>query len=96
MIHDKPHPLAGKTVTVKIIIPPSDKPSVQQGFKIEDWWDRVAGESWTTCDGNPACLQYAMRSGFAKMPIDNEVVYGKVGALGHIVHISEIIEGSEE
>ena len=42
------------------------------------------------CNGNPACLIYAMRSGFANMPIDNEVFYGKIGGLGHIIHQSEV------
>ena len=42
-------------------------------------------------DGNPAALQYGMRSGFSGLPTDNEVVYGKVGMLGYLIHKSEIV-----
>ncbi len=59
-------------------------------YRVEDWWINVAGMSWTEADGNPAALQYAMRAGFAGLPADDDVLYGKVGAFGHIVHISEI------
>ena len=46
------------------------------------------------CDGNPACLVYAMRSATQDqdIPLDDEVLYGKIGSLGHLVHISEIEE----
>jgi hypothetical protein len=60
---------------------------------VEDWWDAVAGKSWMFCDGNPACLNYAMRTGFSeiiKVPTNDEVLYGKIGIFGHLVHISEI------
>lgn len=57
---------------------------------VEDWWDRVAGMSWMVCDGNPACLLYAMRAGFSDLPTDDEVIYGKVGPYGHLVHVSEL------
>ena len=59
-------------------------------YRVEDWWDRVAGKSWMDCNGNPACLIFAMRSGLAGLPTDDEVLYGKVGSFGHLVHISEI------
>ena len=58
---------------------------------IEDWWDRIAGKSWGVCDGNPACLDYAFRcsriTGF-----DDEVIYGKVGGSGKLVHVSLLAE----
>lgn len=59
---------------------------------IEDWWDRVAGDSWMFSKGNPACLIYALRTGFSKMtiPTDDEVLYGKIGSIGHLVHINEL------
>jgi hypothetical protein len=59
-------------------------------FRIEDYWDTLTGKSWMYSDGNPAALKYAMRSGMSGLPLDNEVVYGKIGAFGHLVHISEI------
>ena len=93
MIHDKESELAGKTVKIKEDV---KHPQVENfggsDFRVEDWWDRVSGISWMNAKGNPACLIYAMRKGTSNKPIpfDNEVLYGKVGSLGHFVHISEI------
>lgn len=59
---------------------------------IEDWWENVGGCSWMNADGNPACIVYGMRAGSQEfhVPIDNEVLYGKLGGAGHLVHISEL------
>ena len=62
---------------------------------VEDWWDRVYGESWMSSDGNPAALVYAMRSVDNNLPTDNEVLYGKVGGFGHLVHIKEVSKCSQ-
>lgn len=85
--HAAPHPLAGKTVTL------------QSGFYsgetywIEDWWDRIAGKSWMDCNGNPACMEYALRGD--DDPIDDEVVYGKVGPFGKLIHVRHLPLGGE-
>lgn len=89
--HIDSHPLMGQIVTV---IFKGDHPQLESGaheFEIEDWNDRVFGGSWAFMSGNPAAMIYAMRAGINHLPIDNEVVYGKVGAFGHLVHISEIV-----
>lgn len=90
-IHNEPHPLAGKTVKLK---PSATHFQVHDfggsEFRLEDWWDRVSGNPWGLCKGNPACIVYAMRCATNKLPFDNEVVYGKVGHFGHLVHISEL------
>lgn len=77
-------PLAGQTVKIR------ENVSYLGGesYRVEDYWINVAGKSWMECNGNPACLNYAMRS--TKLPIDNNVLYGKIGDFGHLVHISEI------
>lgn len=70
------------------------QPSTDLGgteYQVEDWWDRVSGKSWTDSDGNPAALEYAFRAGATNLPIDDEVLYGKIGSLGHLVHISEVV-----
>jgi len=84
------HRLAGKTVTLKC----SQDPDNLNGkrYIVEDLWVNVAGKSWIFCDGNPACLKYAVRSAFAMLPTDDDVLYGKVNGLGHLVHVSEVIE----
>jgi len=43
-------------------------------------------------NGNPAALMFAIRSARADLPTDDEVVYGKIGNFGHIIHTSELGE----
>lgn len=93
MLHKEKSPLAGQVVKVKQNVKhPQIDSFGGSDFEVEDWWDRVAGKSWMVCDGNPACLIYAMRTGFGKeaIPNDDEVLYGKIGHLGHLIHISEL------
>ncbi|QES45195.1 hypothetical protein DEJ49_33175 [Streptomyces venezuelae] len=84
MIHSDPHPKAGQTVTVDLGQGP-------QEYRLEDWWDRVSGSSWMYAEGHLACLAYAIRTA-GITPIDDEVVYGKCGGIGHLAHVSEIKE----
>lgn len=86
--HDTLHPLSGERVTVKVAGSQS-----QETFEleVEDWWDRVAGESWMLVRV-PATILYAARLLLHRLPIDNEVVYGKRDGLGHLVHQSELVE----
>ena len=91
MMHDTAHPLAGKTVLLKDFRHP-DVSTTTPEFRLEDWWDRVSGGSWMTARGNPAALHYAARAGFANLPVDDDVVYGKIGYLGYLAHVSEIGE----
>lgn len=94
-IHQNAHPLAGKTVT--IAGHPDDIHSGPVEYTIEDYWDRVSGISWMDANGNPACLKYAIRTGTgqtiggANVPLlTDEVVYGKVGPFGHLLHVNEL------
>ena len=65
-------------------------------IQIEGKWKEISGKSWMNCNGNPACLIYAMRSGFADdIPTDNEVYYGKINGLGYLVHVSELGERTD-
>lgn len=97
MTHEEPFDRAGKTVKLNIKIPESD-PSTgvlteelrDQEYEVKDYWDRLSSGSWMDAEGNPAALKYALRSGIAGLPMDDEVVYGHVGGLGHIVHVSEL------
>jgi hypothetical protein len=89
MIHSEAHPLAGQTVTLALS---RDAPDFKSGdeYRIEDWWDRVSGRSWMDASGNPAAMMYGIRAGFHRLPVDDEVVYGKIGSFGHLIHISEL------
>lgn len=93
--HSDPHPLAGQTVTVTPAFPLSTHPAPGPvTFRVEDWDDRVFGKSWMVNDGNAASMAYAVRSAMGRLPIDNEVVYGKCpSGMGHLVHVSEITSG---
>lgn len=87
MIHEQSSPLRGKRVLIK------DTCGQYGGeeFHVEDWWDRVSGSSWKSTTANPACISYLMRlAGNSGIPIDDEVLYGKIGAFGHLIHISEL------
>ena len=84
-IHEEASPLAGQTVTIK------GGEFAGLEYVVEDWWDRVSGGSWMFATGNPACLEYAIRSGFSgTTPTDDEVLYGKIGAFGKLIHVSDL------
>lgn len=88
-MHTSSHPLSGQKVKIKA-------EANELGGKeilIENWQDIVFGKSWMDCNGNPAALNYATRSAFSKtidIPTNDEVVYGKIGGLGYIVHVKEL------
>ena len=89
MIRDK-HPQSGKTATLTIRgLDPHELTGKE--FRIEDWaenvWDCKSG--WMDQTGNPACLEYGLRSGLAGLPATN-TIYGKVGCLGYLIHESEL------
>ena len=97
MIHNEPSPLAGKTVILKDSVVHLQYPNIGGSeFRVEDWWDRVYGSSWMDATGNPAALVYAMRTGLENrhVPTDNEVVYGKYGPFGCLIHVCEIEESN--
>jgi hypothetical protein len=83
-IHEEPYEGAGETFELNA------KGIDGNEIRVEDYWDRVSGESWMFAKGNPAALKFAVRSAVAGLPTDDEVVYGKVEGLGHIVHVSEL------
>jgi hypothetical protein len=86
--------LAGKTVKIKKDVFHPQYPTFGgSDFIVEDWWDRVGRSSWMDNPGNPACFIYGLRRVAQPMPFpppDDEVLYGKVGLFGSLVHISEI------
>lgn len=100
--HPEPHPLAGKTVTLRsnrIVGGPLGTPNAVRldgaQFIVEDWQTRVyGGESWMEATGNPAAIHYAVSSALARPPLpnDNRVLYGKIGGIGYMVHESEIVQ----
>lgn len=92
-IHSQSHPAAGQTLKIRsgVVDPIQNLVLPGQEYHVEDYWDVVSGgRSWMNTSGNPAVMQYAIRSALNDLPLDDEVLYGKIGALGHIVHISEL------
>lgn len=58
--------------------------------RVEGLWKDVTGTSWQYSNGNPAALNYAMRSAIAGLPLDDNVYYGKINGLGFLIHESEL------
>jgi len=85
-------PLAGTIVKIKAGVQDPVQGQVVEGaeYHVEDYWHVLTGGSWMNANGNPAALQYALRSSVNRLPLDNDVLYGKIGSLGHLVHVSEI------
>lgn len=67
-------------------------------YWVEGLWNHISGQSWGDCDGNPACIEYAIRGSMMadNLPDDDNAYYGKIGMLGHIIHESEIGEEVSE
>lgn len=95
-MHPQSHPLADQFVKIKDSAKHPQVPDFGGShFHLEDWWDRVYGKSWTVSDGVPAAMIYAFRCGLqiresGGFPADDEVVYGKIGKFGHLVHVKEL------
>lgn len=87
MLHSERSIYAGKVVRLKDTVPEIGG----QEIIIEDWWDRVYGKSWMIANGNPAALIYAIRSASIETATDDNVLYGKIDGLGHLVHMSWIV-----
>ena len=88
-------PYAGAVVKTKLDVgkdPISKVDLGNQDFQIEDWWENVTGKSWMISDGNIAAMVYGFRTGMrhGAVPIDNDVLYGKIGGLGFLFHVTEL------
>lgn len=59
-------------------------------YRVEGNWKEMTGKSWMDSDGNFAAMHYALRAGQTGLPWDDNVVYGKIGSLGHLVHVNEL------
>jgi len=91
-VHSETSPVSNRKMTLNVNTTDSRvKDLGGTEIFIEDWWDRVSGKSWMYESGNRDCYQYALRVGYNRLPIDDEVLYGKVNETGCLVHISEII-----
>lgn len=88
-MHEYSHPYAGGTVIVR---------DTAEQFWLEDWWDKIGGQSWqySAMAGNWAAKNYRdkVESVVSRIPADDEVVYGKIGSLGYIFHVSELIDAN--
>lgn len=82
---------AGQTLRTKSNI---GKDVSDKEFIAEDYWINISPyRSWMISDGAPAALLYAVRIGCNgnNVPLDNNVVYGKIDHLGYLIHESELI-----
>lgn len=96
-------PLAGKTVKLRGVFK-DHMGGEHTELQVEDWVENVMGGPWGNQQGNPACLNYAVRTGTGgtmggvDVPtFGNDVVYGKTGKFGNLFHVNELdIEASEK
>lgn len=66
-------------------------------YWVEGLWNEVTGKSWMVSDGNPACIEYAIRLGMeGDSHFDDNVYYGKIGVFGKLIHESQIGEEVKE
>ena len=88
------HALAGQTVTLRSAADPIQGAVVTGAkYRVEDYWTTISGglDVRTSAEyGNWAAINYVNRAALVGLPDDGEVVYGKIGTLGHIVHVSEL------
>lgn len=81
-------PHKGKTLKIK-----SGVPNIGGlDFEVEDWWENVSGKSWQVHEGNPASLMYAMRVAQQNLPLDNDVLYGRIDDTSKgLMHLCELV-----
>ena len=64
-----------------------------QEYLLEGRWIDLTGGSWMFADGNPACLEYAIRSAAeGDTNFDDDVYYGHINGLGKLIHQDQIGE----
>lgn len=81
MIHSEPSPLANTTVTL------SSGPYEGSEYNIQDYWDRIFGGSWMESD-SPYAVEYTIHGLSYRVPMDDEVLYGEIDGIGHIVRVA--------
>lgn len=94
-MHTEAHPFAGKTVKIVLKSKHPQLEGLEHEYTVEDWWDKLTGGSWMDANGNFAAMFYGIRMGLSsgeRVPLDDEVVYGKINNLGHLIHVSELTE----
>ena len=99
----KTHPLADKVVVLNDRAQDPLRGMIVPGelFEIEDWWENLEGESINLPRParNFAEKHYVERlktlNRFTFDQACTDAVYGKIGAMGHLVHVSELGEVTE-
>jgi hypothetical protein len=90
-VHPERHPYANRVVLLsnnaqdpldRKVVPGTD-------FVVLDWADRCFGSPWRTVR-YPVTGAYAVRVELAELPIDDEVVYGRIGSTYYLVHETEL------
>lgn len=102
MIHDLPSIYAGMTVRVRSDISFYAFPQfATMVVAIQDYYDRVTGNSWTGGKGfsitqlNMPVALYAIRQRINNLPPDDEVLWGVMNGQNILLHVTEIEIGSE-
>lgn len=78
ILHTSPHPLRGRLIRMPDNWVTGHRQYgrlVPAQFVVVDWYDRVTGRAWKDML-TPTVIVYAIRVGAARLPEDDEVVFG--------------------
>ncbi|MCK2242178.1 MULTISPECIES: hypothetical protein [unclassified Crossiella] len=98
MIHPDPHPLAATTAQAVVRAVVGTDPH-RLTVHVEDWADRVLGRSWMAAAGNPPALNYSLRAAWARLPVDDDVLYVHAATRtgpALLIHVSELATTTDE
>lgn len=113
-VHAEQHPLAGKKIKVKLRGEPMQFLVDGAEMRVLDWWSHAHKDNeiksslpQLLSSPSPAARMYVIRAETAGIPLDDDVIYGKIAitppqgiaslpgqgvGLGYIIHSSEIGE----
>jgi hypothetical protein len=114
LVHPESHPLADKKIKVALRGNPMQALHDGVEMRVEDWWswahednERQGDQPQLLASMSPAAQMYVLRAKAAGLPVDDDVIYGKVRVappkgvidlggqgvgVGYIIHSSEIGE----
>ena len=65
-------------------------PSTNSSFILRTGGDRVSGKSWRGVPATVTELSYSRRVSAEGLPLDDEVVFGRIYDSGYLMHVSEL------
>lgn len=95
-MHKSESPLRGVPVKLLDGLEAAMTPSYEtielsgEEFVVDDWWDRVNGASWQDSTDKLSFTYNARQARAGYLPMDDEVLLGRIGNKEVLVHLAEI------